>query len=54
MIKMEKEIKFEDLLNDLKKLKDIKVSLGSSTKRKLQRKRSNVFGGSSFRGGGTR
>jgi len=48
------DIKFEDLLDDLQKLKDIDVEINNESKRDLQRKRSTLFGGSSWRSGGMR
>jgi len=51
---VEIEIKFEDLLDDLQKLKDIDVEINNESKRDLQRKRSTLFGGSSWRSGGMR
>jgi len=51
---VKREIKFEELLDNLKKLKDIKVDLAQDNKRQLQRKRSTLFGGSSWRSGGLR
>lgn len=48
------DIKFEDLLDQLKQLTDIEVELNSESKRDLQRKRSTLFGGSSWRSGGMR
>jgi hypothetical protein len=52
------EVSFDDLLNDLRSLKDIKGTITvkvkeDDSKRRLQRKRSHVFGGSGqFAGGG--
>tara|TARA_Y100000310_G_C20321399_1_gene640889 strand:- start:431 stop:589 length:159 start_codon:yes stop_codon:yes gene_type:complete len=51
---VKREIKFEELLDNLKQLKDIKVDLTQNSKRALQRKRSTLFGGSSWRSGGMR
>ena len=51
---VKREIKFEELLDNLKQLKDIKVDLTRDSKRALQRKRSTLFGGSSWRSGGIR
>jgi len=51
---VKREIKFEELLDNLKQLKDIKVDLTQNSKRALQRKRSTLFGGSSWRSGGIR
>jgi len=48
------DIKFEDLLDQLKQLTDIEVDLTQDSKRDLQRKRSTLFGGSSWRSGGLR
>ena len=47
----EEEISFEELLKNLEKLKDIDSNINKDEKRSLQRRRSNVFGGSGFRGG---
>ena len=51
---VKREIKFEELLDNLKQLKDIKVDLTQNSKRALQRKRSTLFGGSSWRSEGMR